>query len=151
MFNHSDCANINNQGSASQDNERLVMENETARMFIRSITDVFYKYGMEVLRNNTLYVEFEEDGSRERKMFYDHKITILFQSRSQNIFKNLLSSAPTIVEKRPRFKVEPLAVAPPVALHIEAAFAEATEALTQFKKTLTELKVVLDSLKDEKK
>jgi len=151
MFNYSDCANINNQGSASQDNERLVMDNETARMFIRSIEAIFSEYGIDVLRNNTLHVEFEEDGSRERKMFYDHKITIAFQSRTQGAFKALCPSSPTIVEKRPRFKVEPLAVALPVAQHIEAAFAEATEALTQFKKTLTELKVVLDSIKDEEK
>lgn len=125
------------------------MDYEAARMFIRSITDVFYKYGMDAVCNDNLQVRFEEDDSREGKILYDHKIIIFFQSRSRNVFKYLRPSAPTIVEKRPRFKVEPLAVAPPVAQHLEAAFAEAAEAMNNFKKALTEAKNVLDSLTNE--
>lgn len=125
------------------------MDNETARMFIRSIAAICSEYGIDALRNNTLHVEFEEDGSRERKMFYDHKITIAFQSRTQGVFKALCPSSPTIVEKRPRFKVEPLAVAPPAAQHLEAAFAEAAETMNNLKKALTEAKNVLDSLTNE--
>lgn len=125
------------------------MDYETARMFIRSITDVFYKYGINAICQNTLHVDFEEDGSREKKVFYDHKITIAFQSRTQGVFKALCPLSPTIVEKRPRFKVEPLAVAPPAAQHLEAAFAEAAEAMNNFKKNLIEAKNVLDSLTNE--
>lgn len=125
------------------------MDNETARMFIRSIEAICSEYGIDVLRNNTLHVEFEEDGSRERKMFYDHKITIAFQSRTQGVFKALCPSSPTIVEKRPRFKVEPLTTTLSTAQHLEAAFAEAAEAMNNFKKALTEAKNVLDSLTNE--
>ena len=126
------------------------MTNETAIMFIRSIVDVFYKYGINAICQNTLHVDFEEDGSHEGKMFYDHKITIRFQSRSRSVFKELLlPSDPTIVEKRPRFKVEPLTAALPAAQHLEAAFAEAAEAMNNFKKALTEAKNVLDSLTNE--
>lgn len=124
------------------------MTNGTAMMFIRSIVDVFYKYGVNAICQNTLYVDFEEDGSREDKMFYDHKITIRFQSRSRSVFKELLLSDPTIIETRPRFKVTPVATLP-TAQHLEAAFAEAAEAMNNFKKALTEAKNVLDSLTNE--
>ena len=125
------------------------MDNEAARMFIRSIVDVFYKYGINAICQNTLYVDFEEDGSRTKKAFYDHKITIRFQSRSSSVFKELLLSDPTIIETRPRFKDEPLTAALPAAQHLEAAFAEAAEAMNNFKKALTEAKNVLDSLTNE--
>lgn len=126
------------------------MKNETAIMFIRSIIDVLNKYGMGAVWNDKLHVRFVEDNPREGKMFYDHKIIIFFQSRSRNIFKYLRPSAPTIVEKRPQFKVEPLTVeSSPVAPHIEAAFAEAAEAMNNFKKALIEAKNVLDSLTNE--
>ena len=126
------------------------MDSKTAMMFIRSIVDVFYKYGVNAICQNTLHVDFEEDGSHEGKMFYDHKITIRFQSRSRSVFKELLlPSDPTIVEKRPRFKVKPLTAALPAAQHLEAAFAEAAEAMNNFKKALTEAKNVLDSLTNE--
>ena len=125
------------------------MDNETARMFIRSIIDVLYKYGMGAVRNDNLHVRFVEDGSREGKMFYDHKIIIFFQARSRDVFKHLRPSAPTIVETRPRFKDEPLTAALPAAQHLEAAFAEAAEAMNNFKKALTEAKNVLDSLTNE--
>ena len=128
------------------------MDSKTAMMFIRSIVDVFYKYGVNAICQNTLHVDFEEDGSHEGKMFYDHKITIRFQSRTRSVFKELLlPSDPTIVEKRPRFKVEPLTVALPADQHLEAAFAEAAEAMNNFKKALTEAKNVLDSLTNETK
>lgn len=125
------------------------MTSETAVMFIRSIVDVFYKYGVNAICQNTLHVDFEEDGSHADKVFYDHKITIRFQSRSRSVFKELLLSDPTIVETRPRFKDEPLTAALPTAQHIEAAFAEAAEAMNNFKKALTEAKNVLDSLTNE--
>lgn len=124
------------------------MNSKTAMMFIRSIVDVFYKYGVNAICQNTLHVDFEEDGSHEGKMFYDHKITIRFQSRSRSVFKELLLSDPTIIETRPRFKVTPVATLP-VAQHLEAAFAEAAEAMNNFKKALTEAKNVLDSLTNE--
>ena len=125
------------------------MTNETARMFIRSIIDVLNKYGMGVVWNDNLHVRFVEDGSREGKMFYDHKIIIFFQARSRDVFKHLRPSAPTIVETRPRFKDEPLTAALPAAQHLEAAFTEAAEAMNNFKKALTEAKNVLDSLTNE--
>lgn len=126
------------------------MDSKTAMMFIRSIVDVFYKYGVNAICQNTLHVDFEEDGSHEGKMFYDHKITIRFQSRSRSVFKELLlPSDPTIVETRPRIKVAPLTATLPTAQHIEAAFAEAAEAMNNFKKALTEAKNVLDSLTNE--
>ena len=124
------------------------MTNETAIMFIRSIVDVFYKYGINAICQNTLHVDFEEDDSRTKKAFYDHKITIRFQSRSSSVFKELLLSDPTIIETRPRFKVTPVATLP-AAQHLEAAFAEAAEAMNNFKKALTEAKNVLDSLTNE--
>lgn len=125
------------------------MEKETARMFIRSIIDVLNKYGMGAVWNDKLHVRFVEDNPREGKMFYDHKIIIFFQARSRDVFKHLRPSAPTIVEARPRFKDEPLTAALPTAQHIEAAFAEAAEAMNNFKKALTEAKNVLDSLTNE--
>lgn len=124
------------------------MTSKTAMMFIRSIVDVFYKYGVNAICQNTLHVDFEEDGSRADKVFYDHKITIRFQSRSRSVFKELLPSPPTIIETRPRFKVTPVATLP-TAQHIEEAFAEAAEAMNNFKKALTEAKNVLDSLTNE--
>lgn len=124
------------------------MTSKTAMMFIRSIVDVFYKYGVNAICQNTLHVDFVEDGSRVDKEFYDHIITIRFQSRSRSVFKELLPSAPTIIETRPRFKVTPVATLP-TAQHIEAAFAEAAEAMNNFKKALAEAKNVLDSLTNE--
>lgn len=124
------------------------MTSKTAMMFIRSIVDVFYKYGVNAICQNTLHVDFEEDSSRTKKVFYDHKITIRFQSRSRSVFKELLPSAPTIIETRPRFKVTPVATLP-TAQHIKAAFAEAAEAMNNLKKALTEAKNVLDSLTNE--
>ena len=116
------------------------MTNETAIMFIRSIVDVFYKYGINAICQNTLHVDFEEDDSRTKKAFYDHKITIRFQSRSSSVFKEPLLSDPTIIETRPRFKATPVATLP-AAQHLEAAFAEAAEAMNNFKKPLPKLKM----------
>lgn len=124
------------------------MDNETARMFVRSIIDVLNKYGMGAVCNDNLHVRFVEDGPLEGKMFYDHKIIIFFQARSRDVFKHLRPSAPTIIETRPRFKVPPVATLP-TAQHIEEAFAEAAEAMNNFKKALTEAKNVLDSLTNE--
>ena len=148
MFNACDCVDNNYQNRTSQNNERLVMTNGVAMMFIRSIVDLFYKYGINSICQNTLHVDLEEDGSRAKKVFYEHKITIRFQSRSRSVFKELRPSAPTIIETRPRFKVTPVATLP-TAQHIEAAFAEAAEAMNNFKKALAEAKNVLDLLTNE--
>lgn len=119
-----------------------------------NINEVFIKHGI-FEEKYPLTIELGEEYSQSSADHVLCEVRILYyrplyyRDRLPKKHPSLISANNPKIEKRPRFKYEPLTATLPAAQHLEAAFAEAAEAMNNFKKALIEAKNVLDSLTNE--